>query len=404
MSSRFINQELAKELLNKYGSPLYVYDEKTLRTIANKVNHFLDGYDIKYRCHYAVKANSNLHLLKIIREEGLFVDSMSLGELAITEKAGFTKDEILYVCNNISEEEMKIVANKKILMVFDSVSQVETYGKICPNSDIMIRINPGVIGVGHSKQVITAGEKTKFGISEDLFEELKEVIKKYNLNIIGLHQHLGSLFLNDKIDDYLNGVKKLLELAYSFPDLKIIDLGGGFGIPYRPNEKELNFELLNSKLVPLLKDFLAIYGNVEFAFEPGRIVTAESCVLLGITMAIKKNMGTVYIGTDIGMGIIERSSRYESYHHIEVLNSNPEKITATIVGNICESCDILGEDRLINIPDVKDPIAMFDAGAYGFSMSSNYTGRTRPAEVLLVENGEKLIRKKESIEDLINLF
>ena len=404
MPTKFIDSKLAKKLLNDYGSPLYVYDEATLRKMAKKVSRFLDGYDIKYKCYYAVKANSNLHLLKILKEEGFYVDSMSPGELAIVQKAGFKANEILYVANNISENEMKAVADQNIMMVFDSISQIETYGKMSPNQDIMVRINPGIIGVGHSKQVVTAGNDTKFGISEDLFDQLKEVTKKYNLNIVGLHQHLGSFFLDDKIDDYVAGVKKLLELASAFENLKVIDLGGGFGIPYHPDMKELDFNLLNTKLVPLLKDFLKTYGEVKFIFEPGRIVIAEAGVILGQVLAFKTNMGTSYIGTDIGMGIIERPSRYDSYHHIEILNDNKKKITANIAGDICESCDVLGKARKVNEPAINDPIIVYDAGAYGFSMASNYTSRTRPAEILLTRDGEKLIRKEETIEDLLRLF
>ena len=404
MKKDFIDKKLATKLLDEYGSPLYVYKEDILKIMANKMSTFLDGHGIKYKCHYAMKANSNPHLLKIIREEGLLVDSMSPGELAMATKAGFTNKEILYVCNNILEEEMKEVADKNILMVFDSISQIETFGKIYQNKDIMVRINPGVTGIGHSIKVITAGDKTKFGISEDLFEELNEVVKKYNLRIIGIHQHLGSLFLNDKIDNYIVGVKKLLKLATFFPNLKTIDLGGGFGIPYKPDEEELNFDLLNAKLVPILKDFISSYGEVEFIFEPGRIVIGASGIILGKITAKKKNMKTNYIGTDIGMGILERPSRYESYHHIEVLNDNSNTYTATVVGNVCESGDILGENRDINIPSVNDPIVIYDVGAYGMSMASNYTLRTRPAEILISEDGVKLIRKKESIEDLLNMF
>ena len=404
MQKRFITKELAEELLKEYGSPLYVYSEETLRKMSRKMSTFLEGSGLKYRCHYAVKANGNPHLLKIMKEEGLFVDSMSLGELAIVEMAGFTEDEILYVCNNVSKEEMKIVNDKKILMVFDSISQVETFGQMCPNTDIIVRINPGVLGVGHSKHVITSGEDTKFGISEDLFTELKETAKKYNLRIIGLHQHLGSLFLDDKIDEYLAGVKKLLELAHNFTDLKIIDLGGGFGISYYPDKKELDFDLLNSKLIPILKDFNEVYGEVEFVFEPGRIVIAEAGVILGTVTSVKKNMGLNYVGTDIGMGLLVRPSMYGSYHYIEVLNDQKEEILATVAGNVCESCDVLGKDRMINTPLVGDKIIIYDAGAYGFSMSSNYTGRTRPAEVLLTETSKKLIRRKEEIKDLVSRF
>ncbi len=402
MKKRFLDRNKAFELLNGYGSPLYVYDEVTLRKTARKMSSFLDGYNISYKCHYAVKANSNPTLLMIMKEEGLYVDSMSLGELAIVEHAGFTKDEILYVCNNISQTEMTEVHDKGILMVFDSISQIETFGKVRPNSNILVRINPGVTGIGHSQKVITAGNKTKFGIAKEYFNELREVTKKYNLNIIGLHQHLGSLFLDDKIDDYINGVKALLDLAKDFPNLKIIDLGGGFGISYYPDGRELDFSLLNSKLVPILKDFIISYGNVEFKFEPGRIVVAESSILLGTVEATKVNAGITYIGTDIGMGTIERPSRYDAYHHIETLSLNTREIKANIVGNVCESGDILGEERDIVLPSIGDPILVYDAGAYGFSMSSNYTGRTRPAEILINNNHEiKLIRKRETIEDLL---
>ena len=250
--------------------------------------------------------------------------------------------------------------------------------------------------------MVTSGEKTKFGVSEDLFDELRAVADKYQLNIVGLHQHLGSLFLDDKIDDYLAGVAKMLELAHTFKGLRIIDLGGGFGVNYLPDGAPLNFELLNTKLVPMLKDFLASYGNVHFIFEPGRIAVAEAGVLLGKVTAIKENMGNHYVGTDIGMGIIERPSRYESYHHIEVLNQAADMLCATIVGNVCESCDVLGEKRDVRMPNINDPAILYDAGAYGFSMASNYTSRPRTAEVLLHQGKSKLIRKAENTSDLLS--
>lgn len=404
MKSRFITKKMADSLIEEYGSPLYVYSEKILREMSSKVADFLKGSNINYKCHYAVKANSNPHLLKIMREEGLFVDSMSPMELALVEASGNVSDEILYVCNNVSADEMKLVSDKGIRIVLDSVSQVETFGRICLGKEIIVRINPGNYGIGHSGGVITAGEKTKFGISKEDFSLLFSVVEKYNLKIVGLHQHLGSLFLNDKIDEYIAGVKALLSIAKEFKDLKIIDLGGGFGISYLPDNNELDLDLLKSKLVPVLEYFVNDYGEVEFKFEPGRIVVAESSVIIGTVMAVKNNGKITYIGTDIGMGTLERPSRYGSYHHIEILSDNKEMVEATIAGNICESCDVLGEDRKVILPNISDSVVVYDTGAYGFSMASSYTGRLRPAEVLIKEDGSAtLIRKRETIDDVMNL-
>lgn len=268
----------------------------------------------------------------------------------------------------------------------------------------MVRINPGTIGVGHSDKVITSGPDTKFGISEANLPQLLQLADLYSLEIVGAHQHLGSLFLNDKIDQYVTGVSTFLDIIKrNFKNLSIVDLGGGFGVPYAPEEEPLNFDILYRKLVPVLKNFVEEYPSVkEFKFEPGRFIPCEAGLLLGTVTSIKEEFGTRWIGTDIGMGTLVRPSMYGSYHKIEVIERDPSGIMvhANICGNVCESGDILGKRRIVDCPTVNDAVVVHNAGAYGYSMSSNYTGRPRPAEVMMTEKDCcRLIRPAQSLDD-----
>jgi len=401
-----------RRLLEKYQSPLYVYEEELLEkrtadmiNFAERLKKELEIPAIKM--HYSTKANGNLQILKKIQKMGIAVDAMSPVELRLVEMAGFNKDDILYVCNNVSVEEMIEVVDKGIKICLDSISQVELLGKKRPNIDIMVRVNPGLGGVGHSEKVITAGKEAKFGITEKNIEELLLTCEKYNIRVVGIHQHLGSLFLDDNIDQFITGVESLLNIAKKYlPDLEIVDLGGGFGVPYKENEKDLDLNIVIEKLKPVLSNFITEYHMVEFKFEPGRYIPCESCYILGTVHAVKNENNKIWVGTDIGMNTLVRPSMYDAYHKIEVIKeegNDKEYITATIVGNICESADVLGKDRQVATPEVGDVVKIYNAGAYGYSMSSNYTGRQRPAEVLIDKEGKDiLIRKRETIEEVIS--
>ena len=395
------------ELLKKYGSPLYIYEESILRERCKKILNFKNNIEknlsgIKVSMHYSTKANNNPAILKNIKDYGLGVDCMSLFELYINQKCGFEKDKILYVCNNIDETEMRAVHDANVLICLDSISQIETWGKNFPNTNIMVRINPGIEGVGHSKKVITSGKETKFGITENNFNLMFDIAKHYGLNIIGIHQHLGSLFLNDKIDNYISGVKRCLELLNKYTDfnnVKIIDLGGGFGVPYK-GEDNLDFSILEKSLTRVLKDFAKEHTSLkEIKFEPGRYIPCESGFLLGKVNAIKHENNKYWIGTDIGMNQLVRPSMYDAYHEIEIIGKNTSiEVEANICGNICESGDILAKNRKIKIPVIGNIVLVHNVGAYGYSMASNYTGRLRSAEVMIKNNQDKLIRKRETIE------
>ena len=398
----------SQSLINKYGSPLYVYDFITLESRCQEMYTFQkkleDSLKRKVRMHYSTKANSNPYILKTVKDNNLYVDCMSPIELKINQECGFKSNEILYVCNNITSEEMNLVHEAGILICLDSISQVETWGKMHPNTEIMIRINPGVVGVGHSAKVITSGKLTKFGITVENFNELFETAEKYNLKIVGVHQHLGSLFLNDKIDNYIAGVEAGLGLIKKyFKNIKIIDLGGGFGVPYKPEEKPLDLNLVSEKLIKVLQEFIKDYPSIEeFKFEPGRFIPCEAGFLIGEVTAIKHENNQYYIGTDIGMNQLVRPSMYDAYHEITINTKEEKMINANVVGNICESGDILGKNRDLPLPQVGDIVIVHNAGAYGSSMASNYTGRLRPAEVMLYKNGDtKLMKERETQETIL---
>lgn len=395
------------ELIKEYGSPLYVYNESILRKRCRELKNLV-SYE-NFSVNYSVKANSNLHLLKIAHEEGLNADAMSPGEIYVELEAGFTPDQILYISNNVSAEEMQYAIDRGINVSIDALSQLETYGKINPGGNVCIRFNPGV-GAGHHEKVITGGKKTKFGVDPALLPEVIEVLDRYNLTLIGINQHIGSLFMDGY--KYVEGIKSLLNIAKNFSDLEFIDFGGGFGIPYhkQQGEERLDLQALGKRLDEVIATFMTEYGReIKVKVEPGRYIAAECSVLLGTAHAVKNNYGMKYIGTDLGFNVLKRPVMYDSHHDVEIYRDS-DKVSekdevVNIVGNICESGDIIANQR--KLPEIfqGDIIGVLDAGAYGFCMSSNYNNRLRPAEVLIDEEGNhRLIRRRDTLEDLLRNF
>lgn len=391
-------------LIRKYGSPLYVYQENILRRSCRDMQSITDNPS--FTANYSAKANTNIHLLRIIREEGLDADAMSPGEIVALEKAGFSSGQIFFVANNIAADEMLFAIKRKILVSVDSLEQLEMLGRVAPGSDVAVRLNPG-IGAGHHEKVVTAGAQTKFGINEGQIRDVFLIAHRHNLKIVGINQHIGSLFMEP--GPYLTAAASLLALAKSFPDLRLLDFGGGFGIPYRKlsGEKQLELDNLRRGMNRLLAEFTREYGReVKFKSEPGRYVVAECGVLLGTVQGCKYNGHKHYTGTDLGFNVLMRPMLYDSWHDIlafrdgRLLPDEPARKT-TVVGNICESGDIIARDRQLPQLQSGDVLAVLDAGAYGYSMSSNYNHRLKPAEVLLGADGEdRLIRRRDTLEDL----
>lgn len=395
------------DLVKEFGSPLYVYNEKILRDRCRKIKNLVK-YP-KFIVNYSAKANSNLHLLKVIKEEGLKVDAMSPGEIFVQMEAGFKPEEIFFVCNNVSKDEMVYAIEKGVTVSVDSLSQLELFGKINKGGRVAIRFNPGV-GAGHSDKVVTGGKKTKFGVDPNYINEVKEIIANYDLKLVGINQHIGSLFMEKTA--FIQGVKSILGISKNFEDLEFVDIGGGYGVPYKKQNGEESLDLidLGQELDIVIEEWVREYGKeITIKTEPGRFVVAESGILLGTVHAIKHNYNTKYIGTDLGFNVLKRPVIYDSHHDIEIMRDTSvvsdkmEKVH--IVGNICESGDIIAKDRLLPEIFEDDIIGVLDAGAYGYVMSSNYNNRLRPAEILIKEDGSvQLIRKRDKLEYLLRGF
>ncbi len=395
------------ELTENYGTPLYVYNENILRSRCRDLKGLISYSN--FTVNFSPKANGNLELLKIVRSEGLNVDAMSPGEIYVNMLAGYKPEEILFISNNIGEDEFKYAINAGVKISVDSVSQLEMFGRINPGGSVAFRVNPG-FGAGHHEKVTTAGQNTKFGIEMSQIPEVKKIIAKYNLKLIGINQHIGSLFMEG--DAYLQSTGNILAIAKQFSDIEFIDLGGGFGIPYKKQagQSRLDLKILGGKLTDLITSFVKEYGkNIEFKIEPGRYIVAESSVLLGKVHAIKTNYDIKYIGTDLGFNVLVRPVMYDSHHDIEIYRGNNtpslKEETVRIVGNICETGDIIAKDR--KLPEIleNDILGVLDSGAYGYSMSSNYNNRLRPAEVLIDTNGNPgVIRRRDTLDDLVRNF
>ncbi|MBR2593151.1 MAG: diaminopimelate decarboxylase [Firmicutes bacterium] len=392
------------ELAGKFGTPLYVYNEKIIREKCRDLKS-ISTYP-HFEVDYSIKANSNLAFIQIVKSEGLLVDAMSPGEIYVALQAGYKPEQIFYICNNVSEDEMQYAIDTGVVISVDSLSQLETYGKINPGGKIAVRFNAGM-GAGDNPKITTAGEKTKFGIEKIFVEDVKNIIKKYDLKLIGLNQHIGSLNMNESV--FAEGTKMLLEIAMEFPDLEFIDMGGGYGIPYHKEDGEnsLNIAAVRESVDKVIFDFVKKYGKeVTFRIEPGRYISAESGMILGKVHSVKTNCGQKYIGCDVGFNVLQRPVMYDSYHGIEIYRPSDKKSekeeNVKIVGNICESGDILAHDRVLPEIFEGDILGVLDAGAYGFSMSSNYNLRLKPAEILLREDGSvALIRERDTLEDMM---
>ena len=414
--SNFFEGNNPEELAKNFGTPLYVYNEKILRDRMKKVANVITKFP--YTANYSVKANTNIHILKLALEEGLNCDAMSVGEITLLLKAGFPAERIFFVPNNVSSDELEFALNNNVMTSLDSLSQLELFGKTCEKLNISsenrkcaVRINPGV-GAGHCEKVVTGGKKTKFGIAEYAIDQIFEIAEKYNIRIAGINQHIGSLFMDPQ--PYLDAVTNLLFIAIKFPNLEFVDFGGGYGIPYHKldDEKPFPMEEFKTRLEPILDIFTKSYGKTPlFKSEPGRYCVAEGSVILGRVHATKENSGTNFAGTDVGMNVLVRPSMYDSHHDIEILR-NGEVISRdgilqeqTVTGNICESGDILAKNRQLPKIEEGDLICVLDTGAYGYSMCSSYNSRPRPAEVLICADGSvKQIRRRETIDDLLMMF
>jgi diaminopimelate decarboxylase len=393
------------DLVKEFGSPLYVYNARTFR---ERYSLLIDSFGYPgVNIYYACKSNTNIGVMKIFRELGSRVDTVSPGEIFISLKAGFNPGDILFTPNNPSPDELKYAIDSNIMTTIGSIPVMKEYIKLGGRKDICIRINPD-IGFGHHNHCITGGPKSKFGIYFDQLDDAKRVSSELGLNIKGIHAHIGSGILI--ADHFLKAMDAILRSASKIEGLDFVDFGGGIGVPYKPGEEPFDIKFFGQKASLSMWNFSKVYGKeLGFYFEPGKYLTAEAGFLL-ITVTNRKETPLYrFIGTDSGFNHLLRPILYGSYHHIINCSNpggNPEEVV--VAGNICESGDLftIGADgpRPRSMPEIRigDVLAISNAGSYGFSMASNYNSRPRPAEVLVEDGTARLIRKRETFADLIS--
>ncbi|MFC1615262.1 diaminopimelate decarboxylase [Patescibacteria group bacterium] len=385
------------EIVTNFGTPTYVYKQEIIEQQAKTLMENI-RYEPKSLL-YAIKANSNPAIIQLINSLGFGFDCVSCGEIFKVRKYAPTAP-ILFTPNNITDYEMFYADEKKASFNIGSLSRLEKFGKANVGSNICVRINTE-FGAGHHPHCVTGGKDSKFGIWHADIPSIKEICEEYNLNVVGLHQHIGSGILDPDI--FLQAMEPLMKIAYNFEGLDFINFGGGFGIPYKQIEFHLNMPELGKRISERFAKFCKEYGKeLKLIFEPGRfLVGPAGCLLVKVNTIKKIPDGKTFVGVASGQTHLLRPALYRSYHKIlNLSNPNGKEELCSVAGNICESGDILGDQILLPKVREGDILAIMDAGAYGFSMSSHYNSQPRPAEVMIGQNGSlKLIRPRETYEE-----
>ena len=385
------------DIAEQFGTPVYVYDAEKIERQVNHINDAFRGMPLRIK--YAMKALSNISILRLMRKLGTGLDVVSIQEAEVGLKAGFEPDDILFTPNSVSFDEIRKGIELGLKINIDNISILEQFGHHFHNTvPVCLRINPHIMAGGNSK-ISTGHIDSKFGISILQLRHLHRVIETNNIHVVGLHMHTGSDILDAEV--FTQAANIIFEVAREFKDLTFIDFGSGFKVAYREGDVITDIRSLGKKLGKAFREFSTDYGrDLEIWFEPGKFLVSESGVLLARTNVIKTTPATVFVGVDTGMNHLVRPMMYNAWHDI-VNVSNPRGTyrVYSVVGNICET-DTLGADRKLNEVREGDIIAIKNAGAYGFSMSSNYNSRFRPAEVLIINGEPKLIRKRETMDDI----
>lgn len=392
------DRERLLEAAQKYGTPLYVYDTAIMESQYKRMTNAFSSVK-KLKLNYACKANTNLNILKFFKNLGAGLDTVSVQEAMIGVRAGFDPGEIIYTPNGVSFEEIEMAVKMGLKINIDNISVLEHFGHEYPDYPVCVRINPHIMAGGNSK--ISVGHiDSKFGISIHQMPLVKRMVENTGLKINGIHMHTGSDILD--IDVFLQGAEILFEVAKDYKYLEYLDFGSGFKVPYYPNGDETDIEYLGERLGERFNKFQKKYGKeLTLMFEPGKYFVSQAGFFLASVNVVKQTTSTVFAGVDSGFNHLIRPMLYGAHH--EIINlSNPDGRNRyyTVVGYICET-DTFGNNRKINEIKEGDVLCFLNAGAYCFSMASNYNSRFRPAEVLWIDNQDYLIRRREDIEDLL---
>lgn len=385
------------DLANEYGSPLYVYDGNQ---IANQYKRFESSFDVpNLKINYACKALTNISILKLLESLGSGIDAVSPEEIKIALAAGFTPDRIIFTPNGVALSEIEEAMAMDVNINIDNIETLEIFGEKYPDHPIGIRINPHVMGGGNSK--ISVGHiDSKFGISIHQMPLVKRIVDALGMNICGVHMHTGSDILD--IGVFLRAADILFQIASEFKNLDYIDFGSGFKVKYKKDDIETDIVQFGKEMSTRFKKFVKNYGkDLTLIFEPGKFLVSEAGYFLATTNVIKQTTSTVFAGLNTGLNHFIRPMFYDAYHRIINLNNTegPKRIYS-VVGYICET-DTFGFDRRINEIKPGDILCFLNAGAYCFSMASNYNSRLLPAEVLVYNGKSFLIRENQEFNQLL---
>jgi len=386
-------------IAKEHGSPIYVYDAEKIESQYNRLTNAFKNVG-SLRINYAVKALSNVNILSLMHSLGAGLDTVSIQEVKLGLYAGVPAEMIIFTPNGVSIEEIEEAATLGVQINIDNLSVLEQFGNKHPKVPVCIRINPHVMAGGNAN--ISVGHiDSKFGISIHQLPHIVRIVDNTGMRINGIHMHTGSDILD--IDVFLHAAEILFSTAHSFSDLEFLDFGSGFKVPYHPNDIETNIEELGEKLGDRFAAFCQDYGKeLTLTFEPGKFLVSESGYFLSKVNVVKQTTSTVFAQVNSGFNHLIRPMLYGAQHHIEnISNSKGRERFYSVVGYICET-DTFANNRRINEISEGDILCFHNAGAYCFSMASNYNARFRPAEILWHEGEAKLIRKEEQFDDLLN--
>lgn len=388
-----------QKLANDYDTPLYIYDTEVMEQQYEKLQKaFKGGSPLKI--NYACKALSNINVLRLFKQMGSGLDTVSIQEVELGLHAGFAPKDIIYTPNGVSFAEIQKAVEYGVRVNIDNLSVLEHFGSLYGNSyPVCIRMNPHIMAGGNAK--ISVGHiDSKFGISIHQTRHLERLVKSLNIKVEGMHMHTGSDILD--VDTFLKGAELLLDVARDFPDLQYVDFGSGFKVAYREGDIETDVEELGTKLSALFSSFCKEYGrNLDIEFEPGKYLVSEAGYFMCKVNVLKQTTATVFAGVDTGMNHFIRPMFYDAYHAIRnVSNPKGRKRVYTVVGYICET-DTFASDRQISEIREGDLLVFQNAGAYCYTMCSNYNSRYKPAEVLWHNGKAQLISKRQTLKDIL---
>ncbi len=386
------------QIANEFGAPVYVYDAHKIESQYHRLTSAFSKVE-KLRINYAVKALSNISILKLFKQLGSGLDTVSIQEVQLGLRAGFSPDSIIYTPNGVSMDEIEEVAALGVQINIDNLSILEQFGAKHPKTPVCIRINPHVMAGGNSN--ISVGHiDSKFGISIHQLPHILRIVENTGMHINGIHMHTGSDILD--IEVFLYAAEILFDTAKHFKELDFIDFGSGFKVPYKKGDIETNVEELGRKLTKRFLAFEKEYGReLTLAFEPGKFLVSEAGFFLAKVNVVKQTTSTVFAGIDSGFNHLIRPMLYGSEHYIEnITHPKGKERFYSVVGYICET-DTFATNRRISEIKEGDILSFRNAGAYCFSMSSNYNSRYKPAEVLWKDGKAHLIRQKETFDDLL---